>query len=138
MTASATPFAQAYFHGTKAALNSGDTINPGFASNYGKRNKAAFAYVSATLDAAIWGAELAAGDGPGRIYVVEPTGALEDDPNLTDQKFPGNPSKSYRTRDALRVLGEVTNWQGHAAEQVATMRAHLAALERQGVEAIED
>lgn len=137
MTVSATPFAQAYFHGAKAALNIGDTINPGFTSNYGKRNKAAFAYVSATFDAAIWGAELAAGEGPGRIYVVEPTGPLEDDPNLTDQKFPGNPSKSYRTRDALRVLGEVSNWQGHPPEQIATMRAHLAELDRQGVEAIE-
>jgi len=134
----ATPFAPSFFHGTKADLKIGDTIGPGFNSNYGKRNQAAFVYVSATLDAAIWGAELAVGDGPGRIYVVEPTGALEDDPNLTDQRFPGNPSKSYRTRDALRILGEVTQWQGHPAEQVKTMREHIAELDRQGIGAIED
>jgi hypothetical protein len=138
MTARATPFAASFFHGTKADLKIGDTIDPGFNSNYGNRNEAAFVYVSATLDAAVWGAELAVGDGPGRIYVVEPTGALEDDPNLTDQRFPGNPSKSYRTRDALRILGEVMQWQGHPAEQVKTMREHIAELERQGIDAIED
>jgi hypothetical protein len=138
MTARATPFAASFFHGTKADLKTGDTIDPGFNSNYGNRNEAAFVYVSATLDAAVWGAELAVGDGPGRIYVVEPTGALEDDPNLTDQRFPGNPSKSYRTRDALRILGEVMQWQGHPAEQVKTMREHIAELERQGIDAIED
>lgn len=138
MTSRATPFAASFFHGTKADLKPGDTIGAGFNSNFGKRNKAAFAYVSATLDAAIWGAELAAGDSVARIYVVEPTGPIEDDPNLTDQKFPGNPSKSYRTRDALRVIGEVILWQGHAPEQLGAMREHLAELDRQGVEAIED
>jgi hypothetical protein len=138
MTARATPFAASFFHGTKADLKTGDTIDPGFNSNYGKRNEAAFVYVSGTLDAAVWGAELAIGDGPGRVYIVEPTGPLEDDPNLTDQRFPGNPSKSYRTRDALRILGEVMQWQGHPAEQVNTMREHIAELERQGIEAIED
>lgn len=138
MTGQATPFAGTFFHGTKADLKTGDLIGPGFNSNFGKRNKAAFVYVAATLDAAIWGAELAAGDAPGRIYVVEATGPLEDDPNLTDQKFPGNPTKSYRTRDTLRVVGEVTLWRGHAPEHLKAMKDHLAELERQGVEAIED
>ena len=126
------------YHGTKADLKTGDLIGPGFASNYGKRKKAAYVYLTATLDAAIWGAELASGEGRGRIYIVEHTGPFEDDPNLTDRKFPGNPTKSYRTRDPLRVIGEVTDWQGHAPEQLKAMKDHLAHLERLGVEAIED
>ena len=138
MTASATPFAQAFFHGTKADLKAGDLIGAGYASNYGPRKEAVFAYMTATLDAAIWGAELAAGDGPGRIYVVEPTGPFEDDPNVTDKKFPGNPTQSWRTRDPLRVIGEVTGWEGHPPTQLAAMREHLAHLDRMGVEAIED
>lgn len=138
MTASATPFVQAFFHGTKADLVAGELIDAGHASNYGSRKSAAFAYMAATLDAAVWGAELAAGDGPGRIYVVEPTGPVEDDPNLTDQKFPGNPSKSCRTRDPLRIIGEVIGWHGHAPAQIAAMRAHLTHLASLGVEAIED
>jgi hypothetical protein len=127
-----------FFHGTKADLKHGDLIAAGFSSNYGKRKNALFVYFAATLDAAIWGAELAAGDAPGRIYLVEPTGAYEDDPNLTDKKFPGNPTRSYRTREPLRVIGELINWAGHSPEQLQTMRAHLAELDRQGVEAIED
>lgn len=130
--------AQSFYHGTKADLKEGDLIGPGFVSNYGKRKKAAYVYLSATLDAAIWGAELASGEGRGRIYIVEPTGAFEDDPNLTDKKFPGNPTKSYRTRDPLRIIGEVTDWQGHAPEQLQAMKDHLAHLERLGIEAIED
>src|SRR6185312_4054048 len=98
MTTRPTTFAQSFFHGTKADLKNGDLIAPGYASNYGQRNNAAFVYLSATLDAAVWGAELAVGDGALHIYVVEPTGAVEDDPDLTDKKFPGNPTKSYRTR----------------------------------------
>lgn len=101
-----------FYHGTKADLKRGDLIKVGHASNYGKRKEAAFVYLSATLDAATWGAELALGDGPGRIYVVEPTGPIEDDPNLTDKKFPGNPTKSYRSRDPLRVTGELLDWHG--------------------------
>ena len=127
-----------FYHGTKADLTPGDLIGPGYASNYGARKKAAFVYFSATLDAATWGAELAVGDGPGRIYTVEPTGPFEDDPNLTDQKYPGNPTKSYRSRDPLRVTGELKGWQGHPSEQLQAMRDHLERLRRQGVEAIED
>lgn len=138
MSASPTPLAQAFFHGTKAGLKAGDLISAGYASNYGARKTAASAYLSATLDAAIWGAELAAGEGPGRIYVVEPTGPIEDDPNLTDQKFPGNPTMSYRTRDPLRIIGEVAHWEGHPPTQIESMREHLAHLARLGVEAIED
>lgn len=126
------------YHGTKADLAVGDLIEAGRASNYGQRKAAAFVYLSATLDAATWGAELAQGDGPGRIYVVEPTGPLEDDPNLTDKKFPGNPTMSYRTRDPLKVVGEVADWQGHSPQQLQAMHDHLAELDRLGVEAIED
>ncbi|ADG73262.1 rifampin ADP-ribosyl transferase [Cellulomonas flavigena DSM 20109] len=128
----------AYLHGTRADLRVGDLLAPGRRSNYGAGREAAFVYVTRTLDAATWGAELAVGDGPGRIYVVEPTGDLEDDPNVTDQRFPGNPTLSYRTREPLRVVGEIEDWAGHPPEQVATMRAHLAELAHDGVEAIED
>ncbi|HEX6333117.1 MAG TPA: NAD(+)--rifampin ADP-ribosyltransferase [Flavisolibacter sp.] len=127
-----------FYHGTKASLQVGDLIAPGFNSNYGKMKKANYVYLTATLDAATWGAELAQGEGPGRIYIVEPTGPIEDDPNLTDKKFPGNPTRSYRTRDPLRVLGEVTDWQGHSPEQLKAMKDHLERLKEQGIEAIED
>ena len=127
-----------YYHGTKAELATGDLIAPGYASNFGQRKQAKFVYLSATLDAAIWGAELAVGEGRGRIYIVEPTGPIEDDPNLTDKRYPGNPTKSYRSRDAFRVIGEVSEWEGHSAERLAEMHARLDELRRQGVEAIED
>ena len=138
MTATATPMAPSYFHGTKAELKPGDLIVPGYASNYGQRLTAGFAYLTATLDAAIWGAELAQGPGAGRIYVVEPTGPLEDDPNVTDRKFPGNPTRSYRSREPMRVLGEVTAWTGHPPERLQQMRDHVARLAGLGVEAIQD
>lgn len=138
MTAEATPTALPFYHGTKASLDVGDLIAPGHVSNYGQRRPAAWVYLTATLDAAVWGAELAAGEGRGRIYIVEPTGPFEDDPNLTDKRFPGNPTRSYRTRAPLRVVGEVADWQGHSPEQLQAMRAGLADLDRLGVEAIED
>jgi len=126
------------YHGTRADLQPGDLIAPGYSSNYGNRLKANFVYLSATLEAAIWGAELAAGEGPERIYIVEPTGPIEDDPNLTDKKFPGNPTKSYRSRHPLRVTGEVMQWQGHSPEALKAMRDHIAELKRQGIEAINE
>jgi rifampin ADP-ribosylating transferase len=129
---------QQFYHGTKANLKQGDLIVPGFNSNFGQRNKARYIYLTATLDAAIWGAELAFGEGVGRIYVVEPTGPFEDDPNLTDKKFPGNPTKSYRSQHPLRVIGEVTDWQGHPPEQLKAMKDHLERLKELGIEAIED
>ena len=132
------PDSLTYYHGTRVDLQVGDLIAPGYASNYGKRKQASFVYLTATLDAAIWGAELAVGDGRGRIYVVEPTGAFEDDPNLTNKRFPGNPTKSYRSRSALRVVGEVVEWTGHAPERLKEMRDHLEKLKQQGVEAIEE
>jgi len=126
-----------FYHGTKADLNSGDLIEPGYNSNYGKRKNAAYVYLTATLNAATWGAELALGEGPGRIYMVEPTGPIEDDPNLTDKKYPGNPTKSYRSRAPLRVTGEVTDWQGHSPEELGAMKDHLERLRQLGAEAIE-
>ena len=110
----------------------------GFNSNFGKQDKAKYIYLSATLDAAIWGAELALGKGRERIYLVEPTGLIEDDPNLTDKKFPGNPTKSYRSKHPFKVVGEITIWQGHSAEQLKTMKDFLERLEQKGIEAIED
>jgi rifampin ADP-ribosylating transferase len=133
-----TPFAQTYFHGTKADLKIGDLVEAGFNSNYGQRKNAKYIFLSSTLDAAIWGAELAFGEGQGRIYLVEPTGQIEDDPDLTDKKFPGNPTKSYRSTEPFRVVGEVTVWQGHPAEQVKAMKEHLEKLKEQGLNSLND
>ena len=127
-----------WFHGTKARLAPGELIEVGHASNFGARKRASFVYFSATLDAAVWGAELALGDGPGRVYVVEPTGPFEDDPNLTDKKFPGNPTQSYRSRLPLRVLGELREWPRHPTEKVQAMQRRLEQLRQQGVETIDD
>ena len=129
---------QQFFHGTKAQLKQGDLIAAGFNSNFGKQKKALFVYLTATLDAAIWGAELALGEEQGRIYIVEPTGAIEDDPNLTDKKFVGNPTRSYRTRDPLLVIGEVTDWQGHSPERLKVMKDNVERLKNLGIEASED
>jgi hypothetical protein len=128
---------QTYYHGTKVDLNVGDLIEAGYASNDGKRKRANFVYLSATLDAAIWGAELAVGEGRGRIYIVEPTGIIEDDPNLTNKKFPGNPTKSYRSRNPFRIIGEVADWKGHSPERLKEMLDHIESLKQSGVEAIE-
>ena len=132
MTAQARMFAQTFFHGTKADLKPGEEIVVGHPSNFLENGALSWAYFTATLDAAVWGAELARGDGPGRIYVVEPVGAFEDDPNVTDRKFPGNPTLSYRSRAPLRVLGEVVGWQGHGAERVREMREGMARMRAAG------
>lgn len=132
------PFTQTFFHGTKADLKTGDFIEVGINSNYGQRNLAKYIYLTATLDAAVWGAELAIGEGRERIYLVEATGPIEDDPNLTDKKFPGNPTRSYRSKHPFKVVGEVTVWQGHSPEQVSAMKEALAKLKERGIEAIED
>src|SRR5690242_16429607 len=113
------------YHGTKADMKQGDLIKPGYQSNYGTRRTAKYVYLSATLEAATWGAELAFGTATEKIYIVEPTGYFEDDPNLTDKKFPGNPTKSYRTEFPLKVVGEVKDWQGHSPEQLKAMKDHL-------------
>ncbi len=131
-------FAQTYFHGTRADLKVGHLIEVGFNSNYGDRNHAKYIFLTATLDAAIWGAELAVGDGPGRIYLVEPTGAIEDDPDLTDKKFPGNATKSYRSTHPFKVVGEVIHWEGHPEEQVKAMKDGIAKLKEQGSRSLND
>lgn len=127
-----------YYHGTRAELAVGDLIKPGYRSNFGSRRKANHVYLTATLDAAVWGAELAVGEGRGRIYIVEPTGPIEDDPNLTDKKFPGNPTKSYRSRDPIRVMGEVLDWEGHDPEVLQAMKDSVKRLHELGIEAIDD
>ena len=125
-----------FYHGTKADLKPGDLLKPGHHSNFGQRRSANYIYLTATLDAATWGAELGVGEGPGRIYRVEPTGPFEDDPNLTDQKFPGNPTRSYRTQAPLRVVDDILDWQPHSPEVLQNMRNHLEELKRRGIEAI--
>lgn len=132
------PFVQTYFHGTKADLKIGDFIQAGFNSNFGQRKNATYIFLTATLDAAIWGAELAFGEGRERIYLVEATGPLEDDPDLTDRKFPGNPTRSYRSQHPFKVVGEVAIWQSHPAEQVKAMQDTLAKLKEQGIESLND
>jgi rifampin ADP-ribosylating transferase len=127
-----------YFHGTKADLSVGDLLLPGYDSNYGQGAQANFVYFSATMDAAVWGAELAQGCGKGRIYIVEPTGAFEDDPNLTDMKYPGNPTLSYRTKEPLKITGEVEQWNGHPQNVLQGMLDGLAKLQEQGIEAINE
>ena len=134
----AVPDPGAFYHGTKAALSPGELLEPGHNSNFGTGQKANFIYLAGTLDAATWGAEIAAGEGPGHIYRVEPTGPIEDDPNLTDKKYPGNPTKSYRTRQPLRVVSEILDWQPHAPEVLQAMRHRIEELRRLGVEAINE
>ena len=138
MSVAPTMFSQSYFHGTKADLKLGDLIMVGYQSNFTEAGALSWAYFSSTMDAAIWGAELARGNGRERIYVVEAVGPIEDDPNLTDQKFPGNPSLSYRSREPLRIVGEVTIWQGHSPEQVQQMKDGLARLNQEGAAHIID
>jgi rifampin ADP-ribosylating transferase len=127
-----------YYHGTCADLKAGDLIEPGYSSNFGGRRRANHVYLTATVDAAVWGAELAVGEGPGRIYTVEPTGPIEDDPNLTDKKVSRNPTRSYRSRDRLVVTGELTDWEGHAPEVLEAMRDSVERLRQAGIEAIDD
>ena len=138
MSASATTFSPSFFHGTRADLKPGDLIVVGHASNFSENQPLSWVYFAGTLDAAIWGAELAVGAGRERIYVVEPTGPVEDDPNLTDKKFPGNPTLSYRSREPLRIIAEVTKWQGHAPERLKQMKDGLARMKAEGTADIID
>jgi Rifampin ADP-ribosyl transferase len=137
MAATASMFSQSFFHGTRADLKPGDLIVVGYQSNFTEAMPLSWVYFAGTLDAAIWGAELAAGNGRERIYVVEPTGPIEDDPNLTDKKFPGNPTLSYRSSDPLRVIAEVTKWQGHPPERLQKMKDGLARLQATGADIID-
>ncbi len=130
---------QQLYHGTKADLRPGELIEPGRRANFGEPDRTAnYVYMSGTLDAATWGAELAQGEGHGRIYVVEPTGPIEDDPNLTDKRYPGNPTKSYRSRDSLRVTCELADWQGHSPEELKAMKDGLERLKQEGAMFIDD
>jgi rifampin ADP-ribosylating transferase len=124
-----------YLHGTKGNLAVGEVLVSGRESNFEKGRVMNYVYFTATLDAATWGAELASGEGRGRIYVVEPMGEFEDDPNVTNKKFPGNPTQSFRSRDPLRVVGELVDWVGHSPEKLQVMRD---AVQRKGTGQIED
>lgn len=134
----ATPFARTFFHGTKADLEVGDLILPGHNSNYREGTPSKYIFLSATLDAAVWGAELTAGNGKERIYLVEPTGDIEDDPDLTDRKYPGGPTLSYRSLQPFRVVGEVTSWAGHDQQQLALMKENLRQLKDKGIGPLND
>ncbi|WP_080779262.1 NAD(+)--rifampin ADP-ribosyltransferase [Chryseobacterium phocaeense] len=126
------PFAQTFFHGTKADLKIGDHIYPGHQCNYMENRKLNHVYVASTLTAAIWGAELALGDAQQRIYLVEATGEIENDPNVTDKKMPGNPTMSYRSSKPFKVIGELGTWQPHSAEEIQAMQDGLRRLKEQG------
>jgi len=127
-----------YLHGTKASLQVGDLLVPGRGSNFEAGRSMHHVYFTATLDAAVWGAELASGEGRGRIYLVEPTGEFEDDPNVTDKRYPGNPTQSFRSPSPLRVMAELTDWVGHPATQLQAMRDGIEALKRAGAAHIDD
>ena len=130
MTASDNMTPRPFYHGTRADLKPGDLIAAGYSSNYGARKQASWVYLTGTLDGAT-------GDGRERIYIVEPTGPIVNDPNLTDKKFPGNPTQSYRSREPLRVTGEVTEWQRHSPGRLNEMKDHLERLKAKGTEAID-
>ena len=131
-----------FFHGTKVALAVGDELVPGHASHFQEGRVLHHVYFTSKLETAVWGAELATAlsgvEGRGRIYVVEPVGAFEDDPNVTDKKFPGNPTRSFRTRDPLRVVGEVDNWEGHPPDVLQLMLDNLTRLRAEGRDVILD
>lgn len=135
MYAKDVPAGTIFYHGTKAELDIGSLIRPGFGSNFVERGLK-HVYFTATLDAATWGAELAKGEARGRIFVVEPTGAFEDDPNLTDKKFPGNMTASYRSIDPLRIIGEVEDWIGHSPDRLQEMKDNLARMKEEGRDTI--
>lgn len=131
-----------FYHGTKARLSIGDLIAPGYPSHFEAGRVLKHVYFAALLEPAIWGAELAVSlsgtDGRGYIYIVEPTGKFEDDPNLTNKKFPGNPTQSYRTSDPLRIVGLVEDWEGHSPEVLQAMLQSLADLRKRGLAIILD
>ena len=137
MYASEQPENAVFYHGTRADLTIGDLMVPGFNSNFGTGKPASWIYFSATLEAAIWGAELAQGEGRERIYIVRPTGPFVDDPNLTDTKFPGNPTQSYRSQLPIEVVGEVERWEGHPPDMLQKMKDSVERMRREGIEAID-
>lgn len=131
-----------FYHGTKAVLEAGAELVPGRGSNFQQGRVSNHLYFTTLVETAAWGAQLAAAlagsSERGHIYVVEPAGPFEDDPNVTNKRFPGNPTRSYRTRHTLRVVAEHEAWEGHSPEAVSTMLDHLAQLREQGLDVIED
>jgi Rifampin ADP-ribosyl transferase len=131
-----------FYHGTKSILEIGEELVPGHGSNFQEGRVSNHLYLTALVDTAAWGAELATAlagsEERGHVYLVEPTGPFEDDPNVTNKRFPGNITRSYRTRHPLRVIGEEENWEGHAPEVLKGMLDHLALLREQGLDVIED
>jgi hypothetical protein len=127
-----------FFHGTKADVRPGDLLTPGWRSNYGSGRQSKHIYLTATREGAPLAAELARGDGPGRVYRVEPLGTIYDDPNVTDKRFPGNPTRSYRTTDPLRVVEEITDWEPPPSEVVQHIRERMGELAELGIEAMDD
>ena len=126
-----------FFHGTKAELNVGDLLKPNNLSNY-QNKKSNYIYFTATLDAAKWGAELAKSNSKERIYLVEPLGEFENDPNLTDKKFPGNPTRSYRSKYPLKIIAELSSWERHSDEEINNMLSALKKLRDEGKNVIYD
>lgn len=126
-----------FFHGTKAELNVGDLLKPNNLSNY-QNKKSNYIYFTATLDAAKWGAELAKSNSKERIYLVEPLGEFENDPNLTDKKFPGNPTRSYRSKYPLKIIAELSSWERHSDEEISNMLSALKKLSDEGKNVIYD
>ncbi len=126
-----------FFHGTKAELKIGDLLEPQHLSNY-QNKKSNYIYFTATLNAAKWGAELATSESKERIYIVEPLGEFENDPNLTDKKFPGNPTRSYRSKFPLKIIAELGSWERHSDEEINNMLASLKKLSDEGKNVIYD
>ena len=126
-----------FFHGTKAELKIGDLLKPQYMSNY-QNKKSNYIYFTATLDAAKWGAELAANNSKERIYIVEPLGEFENDPNLTDKRFPGNPTRSYRSKYPLKIIAELGSWERHSDEEISSMLSALKKLSEEGRNVIYD
>ncbi len=131
-----------FFHGTGTIFEPGDELVPGRTSNFQADRVMRNVYFAAVVETAVWGAELATAltgtPGRGRVYVVEPTGPFEDDPNVTDKKFPGNPTQSYRTPHPLRVVSELADWEGHPPEVLTSMLGALTRLREEGLDIIED
>jgi hypothetical protein len=131
-----------FFHGTKSAFAENDLIAPGHPSNYHPGRASNHVYFARLFEPAVWAAELATAltgtPGRGRIYLVEPTGPFEDDPNVTNKRFAGNVTQSFRTRHPLRVVDEVQSWDGHQPEALQAMLDNLAKLREQGLDLIED
>lgn len=140
MTSAVTLDLGPFFHGTKAALKIGDLLEPNHYSNFEAGRTSNYIYFTATLDAAKWGAELAAGteEAEQHIYIVEPLGEFEDDPNVTNKRFPGNPTRSYRSKQPLKIVAELSAWEHHSEEAINDMLANLELLRKQGLATIED